>query len=221
MALINEAELLMKRIENHAHFTQCLMKTEYNDYKLKKDNLYECKNCYERMKNTESDIIKIYYDKNTSEKELNNLKITNEKELENLNNKFFSLENINVNEKEKILNDYINNYNYYELKNNNELKQLDKDISNLKKEINDAKERLDNELDLKKKEELFKLSNDYKIKLLQYENKKKLEKQEKEKELFIQKKKFEADKEVELNELKNKSELVKKIISIYKNISLI
>ena len=207
MAQINEAELLLKKIERHEHFSNCLTGNEFNDFNLKKNEFLECKNCKEKMKGTETDIIKIYYDKNIIEKK-------KKKKLE-------SLENININENEKRLNECLNNYNIFEFKNNNELKQLDKDIYNLKNEINETKERLDNELDLKKKEVLFKLSNDYKIKLLQYENNKKLEKLEKEKEMIIYKKKIEADKEIELNELKSKSELVKKIISIYKNISLI
>jgi len=221
MAQINEAELLLKKIERHEHFSNCLTGNEFNDFNLKKNEFLECKNCKEKMKGTETDIIKIYYDKNIIEKEISDLKLINEKELENLKKKLESLENININENEKRLNDCLNNYNIFEFKNNNELKQLDKDIYNLKNEINETKERLDNELDLKKKEVLFKLSNDYKIKLLQYENNKKLEKLEKEKEMIIYKKKIEADKEIELNELKSKSELVKKIISIYKNISLI
>lgn len=67
---------------------------------------------------------------------------------------------------------------------------------------------------------MYKLSNEYKIKLIKYENQKRLEKQEKENLIEIKKKKFEADKEIKLNELKQKAILVQKIISIYKNISL-
>lgn len=77
-----------------------------------------------------------------------------------------------------------------------------------------------NEVDYKKQEELFKLKNEFKIKLIQYSNKKKLEKQEKEKEKEIRQKKFEADKAIEFNELKQKALLVQKIISSIKNMSL-
>jgi hypothetical protein len=79
---------------------------------------------------------------------------------------------------------------------------------------------LKNEVDYKKQEELFKLKNEFKIKLIQYSNKKKLEKQEKEKEKEIRQKKFEADKAIEFNELKQKALLVQKIISSIKNMSL-
>jgi len=98
---------------------------------------------------------------------------------------------------------------------------LDKEIDDLKTEIQLKEESLRNELDYKKQEELFKLKNEFKIKLIQYTNKKKLEKQEKEKEMEIKKKKFEADKAIEFNELKQKALLVQKIISSIKNISLI
>ena len=87
--------------------------------------------------------------------------------------------------------------------------------------LKENQESLRNELDYKKQEELFKLKNEFKIKLIQYTNKKKLEKQEKEKEMEIKKKKFEADKAIEFNELKQKALLVQKIISSIKNISLI
>jgi len=64
------------------------------------------------------------------------------------------------------------------------------------------------------------MENDYKIKLLHYTNKKKLEKQEKEKDNEIKKKQFEANKAIELMELKRKADLVQRIIIMYKNISL-
>lgn len=64
------------------------------------------------------------------------------------------------------------------------------------------------------------MENEYKIKLLQYTNKKKLEKQEKEKENEIKLKKFEADKTIEFIELKRKADLVQRIIKILKNKNL-
>ena len=73
---------------------------------------------------------------------------------------------------------------------------------------------------MKEKEELYKLENEYKIKLLQYTNKKKLEKQENDKENEVKQKQFEADKAIELMELKRKADLVQRIIIMYKNISL-
>ena len=75
----------------------------------------------------------------------------------------------------------------------------------------------------------FKDDLDYKIKKIkkkiksinrQNKNMKELEKKRKEKDLFIKQKEFEAKKEIEFNEMKNKSELVEKIITMFKNISI-
>lgn len=49
---------------------------------------------------------------------------------------------------------------------------------------------------------------------------KELEKAKKEKEAEIKRKEFEAEKEIKFNEMKNKAELVQKIISMCKNIEL-
>ena len=221
MSLINEADLLKERIESHYHFDKCLKGSDYNEFDSKRNDLNKCKSYYNNMKSKEIAIISKYGIKKNAEKELDSLKAINEKDLENLKKKLKTLEDINSKENETKLNEYKNRYEINEIKNNNEIKELYKEISNLNKEIKETKEKLDNELNLKKKEELFKLSNDYKIRLLQYENKKKLENQEKAKDFAIKKKQFEADKEIELNDLKNKAELVKKIITIYKNISLL
>jgi hypothetical protein len=67
---------------------------------------------------------------------------------------------------------------------------------------------------------LFKITNEYKIKLIKYQNEKEIEKQINEKNLSIKKKEFEAKKEIELDDMKNKAELVQKIIACVKNISL-
>ena len=64
------------------------------------------------------------------------------------------------------------------------------------------------------------MENEYKIKLLQYTNKKKLEKQENDKDNEVKQKQFEADKAIEFMELKRKADLVQRIIVMYKNISL-
>ena len=50
--------------------------------------------------------------------------------------------------------------------------------------------------------------------------KKKLEKQENDKDNEVKQKQFEADKAIEFMELKRKADLVQRIIVMYKNISL-
>ena len=221
MASIKEAELLQKRIENHGHFYNCLVGFEFDNFNSKRNDLNKCITCYNNLKYYETEIIRICCDKKNIEQLLENLKITNEKDLENVQKKLEVLEELKKKENEITLNDYKNKYKTDDLKNYYELIELDKELSNLDKDIKEIKENLDNELNLKKKEKLFKLSNDYKFKLLQYTNQKKLEKQLKENDLEIQKKRFEAKKEIELNELREKALLAQQIICLYKNISLI
>lgn len=220
MSLIYEAEYLKGRIISHYHFSKCLNGYERNTFNSKANDLNKCVNCQKELKSTEIKIINAYNEKNNLEKAKNNLKLSVEKEIENTKKKIESDIIIKEKENENTLNDQRNIYNNNQIKKKNELIQLDLDIENLKKEIKEIEEKKNNEFNLKKKEELYKLSNEYKIKLIKYENQKKLEKQEKDNLIEIKKKKFEADKEIKLNELKQKANLVQKIISIYKNISL-
>ena len=222
MAQIIEAESIQRKIESNSHFNyKCL--SDYDIHKIMetKNNLGFCKNIFSDLKNNGQEIMKLSLDKKNAEKELNNLKIISKKDFENLKLKFDGIEKIYNEENENILNGLKNKYKNFELKMKNDLESYDKEIESLKKEIKAKEESLKNELDLKKKEELSKLTNEYKIKLVQYINQKKLEKQKKEIEDEIRQKKFESDKEIEFNELRQKSFLVQKIISSIKNISLI
>lgn len=220
MSKIYEAEYLQNRIESHSHFNKCLTGYNYNDFVSKKNDLSKCRNCYNDIKNTETAIINSNLSKKNFEKELNNLKAITDKDIENVKKKLEALEVMikleNENELQNLKNEEENN----KLRRQYELEQLNKDLSNLKKENEIKKENFKNEIELRKKEELFKLTNEYEIKLLKYTNKLKLGKMEKIKENEIELKKFDADKEIELNELQEKAALVQKIISMCKNISL-
>ena len=221
MAQIIEAESIQRKIESHSHFNyKCLSENEIHKIIETKNSLNYCKNIFNELKNNGQEIMKLTLDKKNVEKELNNLKIISKKDLENLKLKFDGTEKVYYEENGNILNGIKNNYKIYELKMKNDIESYDKEIGNLKKEIKAKEENLKNELDLKKKEELFKLTNEYKLKLVQYINQKKLEKQKKESENEIRQKQFESDKEIEFNELRQKSFLVQKIISSIKNISL-
>ena len=220
MAQINEAESLRREIESHSHFGNCLPICKKNEFYTKKNELIKIKDCFNDLKNTEVDIINATLIKRNSEQELNNLKAISEKELENVKQKLNLMVEVNLKNNENELNNLKDRYCNFQLKKKYDIEQLNKDISNLKKQIEAKKESLNTELDLKTKEELFKLKNEYQIKLLRYTNKKKLEKQEKEKEDEIKQKKFEADKTIEFMELKRKADLVQRIIVMYKNISL-
>lgn len=220
MAQINEAESLRREIENHSHFGKCLPISKKNEFYTKKSELIKVSNCFNDLKNIEVDIINATLLKRNSEQELNNLKDISEKDIENLKEKLNLMDELNLKNNENVLNNLKDRYSNFQLKKKSYIEQLNKDISNLKKQIEAKKESLNTELDLKTKEELFKLKNEYQIELLRYTNKKKLEKQEKEKEDEIKQKKFEADKAIEFMELKRKADLVQRIILMYKNISL-
>ena len=220
MAQINEAESLRREIESHTHFGKCLPIDTKNEFYSKKDQLIKVRDCFNDLKNTEIDIINATLVKKNSEQELKNLRDISEKDLENLKQKLNLMEELNLKNNENELSNLKDRYSNFQLKKKYDIEKLNKDISNLKKQIEAKKESLNTELDLKTKEELFKLKNEYQIELLRYTNKKKLENQEKEKEDEIKQKKFEAEKAIEFMELKRKADLVQRIITMYKNISI-
>lgn len=221
MAQINEAETLQGEIENHLHFNKCFSTNAKNEFYSKRDELNKARTIFNDLKNNEIDIIKVNLDKKKSEVELNNLRNINKNELENLKEKLKVMEEINIKTNENELNDLKDEYSNFQLKKKYDLEQLDIEISNLNKQIIAIRENLNQKLDLQTKEELLKMTNEFEIKLLQHTNQKKLEKQEKEKEFEVRKKKFEADKAIEFIELKRKADLVQRIIAMFKNISLI
>lgn len=221
MAQINEAESLQGEIENHLHFNKCFSTNAKNEFYSKRDELNKARTIFNDLKNNEIDIIKVNLDKKKSEVELNNLRNINKNELENLKEKLKVMEEINIKTNENELNGLKDEYSNFQLKKKYDLEQLDIEISNLNKQIIAIRENLNQKLDLQTKEELLKMTNEFEIKLLQHTNQKKLEKQEKEKEFEVRKKKFEADKAIEFIELKRKADLVQRIIAMFKNISLI
>ena len=144
----------------------------------------------------------------------------NQKELEYKKKQYSNEEEVKKQYYENLINNLKKELQNDKLKIECELNQINEDISNLKKEIDELNIKNKEEIELKKNEKLFELKNMYKIKLIKYKNMKELEKKRKEKDLFIKQKEFEAQKEIEFNEMKNKSELVEKIITMFKNISI-
>lgn len=163
MAQINEAESLKVKIERHQHFDKCLEYNAKNEFYKKKNELNNIRNNFNDLKSIEIDIINAIHNKTNSEKELNNLKAISEKDLENLKIKLDYMEEINLKKNESELSNLKDSYNNFQLEKKFNLEQLDKEISNLKIEIDAKKESLNSELDLKKKEEIYKLKNDFNI----------------------------------------------------------
>ncbi len=221
---INESETILKKIENHPHYCKCFNGNEYSLFNDNCSKFYKTQNNYKKIIDLEREIISEYYKEKEYNQKYSNLKQIYNKELESLNQKLKCMEELKSQENENKINDLKNKYLNNEFKIECELKELDKEITkeitNLKNEFKLKNEKYNNELELKKKEYLFQIENEYKIKEIQYINNKKLEFQEKEKNDAIKKMKFDAQNEIELNTLKNKANFVKKVISIYKNISL-
>ena len=173
------------------------------------------------MNTIESQIINDNNEKNNKQKLLDNIIETTNEKYNNEKKRLENEEDIHKRKNEKILKELKNEYEFNQINKKNELIKIEQDILNLKEEINKFQKEFNYELDLKKKEISNKIINDYQIKLLKYENEKKLEKQKIETEELIKKQQFEADKEIELNELRNKSELTQKIIAMYKQLNLL
>jgi hypothetical protein len=67
-----------------------------------------------------------------------------------------------------------------------------------------------------KKINLNKIKNEYKLKLVKYQNEKEKEKERKLAQMEIKKREFEAKKECEINDMKNKALFVQELIAIFK-----
>lgn len=217
---IYEAEALNEEIRNNTHYQKCFYESEYYDsFQEQNTILQRIRNCHDDMINYHYTLIELKYYNQLKEKEL-------EKESNLLDLKLgYIKEEYEYRLKlEKEQGDAINNnkkkFEIIQLENNCELEKLNQEISNLKKEIAELDSQKQEEIALMKKKILLELNNEYKIKLLKYRNMKELEKEREEKNFEIKKKVFEAEKEIKFNEMKNKAELVQKIIAICKNISL-
>ena len=220
MSNIYEATSLQNKIQNNSHFDTCFKNSYYYSFCNKKNELNRIKQCYDNNIEYEKLIIEENYKKKSKENELNNNRDLNKKELEYKKIQYSNEEEVKKQYYENLINNLKKELENDKLKIECELNQINEDISNLKKEIDELNKKNKEEIELKKNEKLFELKNMYKIKLIKYKNMKELEKKRKEKDLFIKQKEFEAQKEIEFNEMKNKSELVEKIITMFKNISI-
>jgi hypothetical protein len=78
------------------------------------------------------------------------------------------------------------------------------------------KEQNENEIDYQKKNKLNKIKNYYKLKLVKYQNEKDKENMKALAIIEVKKKNFEVQKELEINDMKNKSLLIQELIAIFK-----
>ena len=223
MSKLYEAEKLRDQILDNDHYNNSSCFSRYNNYYNEfcsiSDLLTEYRNLYNSFEPMKNNIISRYNDIEYKKNELENNRKKYEKEFNNLEEKLRKEKEINHQQNENQLIQAKNKYDNEELYFKNLVERLDMDISNLNQEISKLNEKFNEEIDLKKKEVLFKIANEYKLKLIQYKNSKELENQRKENEYLIKKTKFEAQKKIELEDLKNKSEFVQKLMFMMKNIS--
>ena len=104
-----------------------------------------------------------------------------------------------------------------ELKKENYIKQLELQIENEKEKNKKLMETKNIMKRTKQAEILRKMENENKIKLLKYKKEKEIEKEEKQKQLELKQKYIENEEEIELNELKNKSEIADKLLFLFQN----
>ena len=216
MSNIYTCESIKRRIENHSHYGPCFNGDVYTNFSSKREDLRKCRECYDEVVNTERELIDDNYKNKNLEQKIENLKATAKKEFENTIKKYDDEEKIKSIEYENKIENIIKTNEINKTKNENELNLLDIDISNLKIEIEQLKEKYEKEIDYIKKNKLNKIKNEYKLKLIKYQNEKEKEKEKREADMEIKKKEFELKKEFEINDMKNKSLVAQQLMVIFK-----
>ena len=216
MANIELCEQIKRRIENNSNFREFFKNDLYSVFYEESENLTRCRNCYDGIINIKNDMVNINIDNKIHEKVIHEMEILSKGQCITTKKKYE--DNI------KIMT--LNNENKIEEKNQqNELKileldkkqqLLDEEINNLKLQIEKIKEQNEKEIDYQKKNKLNKIKNYYKFKLVKYQNEKEKEKMKSLALFAIKKKNFEVQKELEINDMKNKSLLIQEIIAIFK-----
>ena len=216
MANIDFCEQIKRRIENNSNFGEYFKNDAYSTFYEESSNLTRCRDCYDSIINIKKDIVDINLDNRIHEKVIHEMKILSQQQyiatkkkyeddikIMTLNNEN-NIEEINQQNELKIL----------ELEKKQEL--LDEEIKNLKIQIEKIKEPNENEIDCQKKNKLNKIKNYYKLKLVKYQNEKEKENMRTLALIEVKKKNFEVQKELEINDMKNKSLLIQELIAIFK-----
>ena len=216
MANIDFCEQIKRRIENNSNFREYFKNDAYSTFYEESSNLTRCRDCYDSIINIKKDIVDINLDNRIHEKVIHEMKILSQQQyiatkkkyeddikIMTLNNEN-NIEEINQQNELKIL----------ELEKKQEL--LDEEIKNLKIQIEKIKEQNENEIAYQKKNKLNKIKNYYKLKLVKYQNEKEKENMRTLALIEVKKKNFEVQKELEINDMKNKSLLIQELIAIFK-----
>ena len=217
---ISEAESIRNKIKENNHYSICFNGYDLENFQNQNNKLIRIRNCYDNISSYENLIIDTFFQNEKNEKELNNQNELLEEDLKILKKE--NEYNLKIEEKKRKneINDLKIKFENSKLKNDIDIKIKNEEIFNLEKENKELNIKIDEEIELLKNIKLIELKNEYKLNLIKYQNMKELEKAEYEKNEEIRKKQFDAEKEIKFNEMKNKAELVQKIIAMCKNIDL-
>lgn len=220
MTSIYTCEQLQRRIENHSHYYSCFKGDVQQSFNSYKDLLSNYKYSYERMTDLKNRIINSNYEYKNKTQKLSNIEQTSKLNYENEKTKYQKEEELTKLKNESEIEEIIKQNELKKIQTQNNITLLNTEIDNLKIEINKLKEQNDIDIDYKKKTILNKIKNDYKLKLVKFQNEKEKEKERAIALFEIKKKNYEIQKELEINKMKNLSLIIQELIAIFKTNSL-
>ena len=202
-------------------FGEYYHKDLYLSVNNEKDDLIRCKQCYDDMIEVKEELININIDNKIYAKVIPEMEMISKEQNKVAKKKYEDdIRILALNIGNKI--EQINQQNELKrLEFGEKIELLDAEINNLKIKIEKLKEQSENDIDLQKKKKLNEIKNYFKFKLVKYQNEKLKEIERAKAFNEIKKKNFEVQKELEINDMKNKSLLIQELIAIFKTNDII
>ena len=202
-------------------FGEYYHKDLYSSVDNEKDDLIRCKQCYDDMIEVKEELININIDNKIYAKVIPEMEMISKEQNKVAKKKYEDdIRTLTLNIGNKI--EQINQQNELKrLEFGEKIELLDAEINNLKIKIEKLKEQSENDIDLQKKKKLNEIKNYFKFKLVKYQNEKLKEIERAKAFNEIKKKNFEVQKELEINDMKNKSLLIQELIAIFKTNDII
>ena len=202
-------------------FGEYYHKDLYLSVNNEKDDLIRCKQCYDDMIEVKEELININIDNKIYAKVIPEMEMISKEQNKVAKKKYEDdIRTLTLNIGNKI--EQINQQNELKrLEFGEKIELLDAEINNLKIKIEKLKEQSENDIDLQKKKKLNEIKNYFKFKLVKYQNEKLKEIERAKAFNEIKKKNFEVQKELEINDMKNKSLLIQELIAIFKTNDII
>ncbi len=202
-------------------FGEYYHKDLYSSVNNEKEDLMRCKQCYDDMIEVKEELININIDNKIYAKVIPEMEMISKEQNKVAKKKYEDdIRILALNIGNKI--EQINQQNELKrLEFGEKIELLDAEINNLKIKIEKLKEQSENDIDLQKKKKLNEIKNYFKFKLVKYQNEKLKEIERAKAFNEIKKKNFEVQKELEINDMKNKSLLIQELIAIFKTNDII